>query len=51
MITKADAYDSVQREIDRRVREGRSIGQLKTNHIHVVENQKEFQRIIDEKIA
>jgi len=50
MVTKAAAYDVVQRDIDRRMKEGRSLGQLKPKRIHVVEDEAAFRAAVREKI-
>jgi phenylacetate-coenzyme A ligase PaaK-like adenylate-forming protein len=49
MITKAKNHSIIQAEIDRRVKEGRSIGQLKPKHIFVMESEAAFQKAIAEK--
>lgn len=50
MVTRARAYEVVQREIERRIKEGRSLGQLKPKHIYKVEGEEEFRRAVREKL-
>ncbi len=51
MITRPEAYTIVQREIDKRIKEGRSLGQLKPKHIFIVDGEDEFTRTVDPKLA
>lgn len=51
MVARAEDYSIIQAEIDRRIKEGRPIGQLKPKHIFVLEDEETFQRIIAEKMA
>lgn len=46
MVLPAEAYSSIQAEIDRRVAEGRSMGQLKPKHIYLMQNRNEYERTI-----
>ncbi len=50
MVTRARAYKIIQREIDRRIKEGRSLGQLKPKRIHKVDGEEEFRRTVREKL-
>ncbi|MDW5562125.1 MAG: hypothetical protein SA339_02780 [Methanomassiliicoccus sp.] len=50
VVTGSGAYSVVQREIDRRVREGRSLGQLKPKRIYKVEGEAEFRTMVREKL-
>lgn len=51
IVTDVKAYDVVQREIDRRTREGRSLGQLKPKRIVKVESEEAFLDAIKEKMG
>jgi phenylacetate-coenzyme A ligase PaaK-like adenylate-forming protein len=42
-------YNVIQAEIDRRIKEGRSYGQLKPKHIYVMQSGEEFRRIMRDK--
>lgn len=50
MIAKAENHSIIQAEIDKRIKEGRSIGQLKPKHIFVIQGEEAFQKAIAEKI-
>ena len=50
LSTRPEAYRLIQEEIDRRVKEGRSLGQLKPKRIHHVESEAEFQRAVGRKL-
>lgn len=50
LVTKAAAYAAVQREIDKRAREGRALGQLKPKRIRTVDGEEAFQEAIAEKM-
>jgi hypothetical protein len=50
VVTRASAYIVIQREIDRRAREGRALGQLKPKRIHTVDGEEAFQAAIFEKL-
>jgi hypothetical protein len=50
VVTGVAAYGVVQQEIDRRTREGRSLGQLKPKRIHVVDGEEQFRQAIKEKV-
>jgi phenylacetate-coenzyme A ligase PaaK-like adenylate-forming protein len=50
LVTRTSAYEIVQRDIDRRMREGRSLGQLKPKRIHVLEDEKAFKDAVKERI-
>jgi len=49
IILPSKAYDVVEAEIGRRIREGRSYGQLKPKHIYVVPDDREFRRLMGER--
>lgn len=51
IVLPSSAYDAIQAEIDRRIREGRSYGQLKPKHIYVMSGEEEFARIMREKFS
>ncbi len=50
VVTKAHAYSMVQQDIDRRMKEGRSLGQLKPKRIHVLEDEEAFREAVKEKV-
>ncbi|MBI0583306.1 MAG: hypothetical protein ISF22_03660 [Methanomassiliicoccus sp.] len=50
LVTSTCAYSIIQREIDRRVREGRSLGQLKPKRIHTVSGEEEFRVAVRDKM-
>jgi hypothetical protein len=50
LSTSPRAYRVVQAEIDRRVREGRCLGQLKPKRIFRVEGEEAFRAAIREKL-
>ena len=49
IITRPSAYDIIDREIQRRIREGRTIGQLKPKRIYLVENEEDLRKMTAEK--
>lgn len=51
VVTRPAAYKCIEAEIDRRVKEGRSLGQLKPKHINYVETEGELKQLIAEKIS
>jgi hypothetical protein len=51
IITRPSAYDIIDREIQRRIKEGRTMGQLKPKRIYIVENDEELQRLTAEKLV
>ena len=51
IVLPSSAYDAIQAEIDRRIREGRSYGQLKPKHIYVMSSEEEFARVMREKFS
>jgi len=51
MIARPEAYDVIDREIKRRVKTGRSVGQQKPRRIIKVENEEELKRLTAEKMA
>jgi len=50
IITRPEAYVQIQNEIDRRIKQGRALGQLKPGHIYVVETDGELKTLIASKI-
>lgn len=50
IVTKASAYGTVQEDIDRRMKEGRSLRQLKPKRIHVMEDEEAFREAVKEKV-
>jgi phenylacetate-coenzyme A ligase PaaK-like adenylate-forming protein len=51
MVLPAGAYKVIEAEIDKRIREGRSYGQLKPKHIYSMSNDEEFKRNMREKFG
>jgi phenylacetate-coenzyme A ligase PaaK-like adenylate-forming protein len=49
IVLAAQDYKVIQAEIDRRIREGRSYGQLKPKHIYVMTSEEEFRSVMREK--
>jgi phenylacetate-coenzyme A ligase PaaK-like adenylate-forming protein len=49
IVLSSDAYKVIQAEIDRRVKEGRSLGQLKPKHIHILHSEREFRDLMKDK--
>jgi phenylacetate-coenzyme A ligase PaaK-like adenylate-forming protein len=49
IVLAPQAYNVIQAEIDRRIKEGRSYGQLKPKHIYVMQSGEEFRRIMRDK--
>ena len=49
IVLRANAYDVIQAEIDRRVKAGRSIGQMKPKHIYKVDGMQTFREVMREK--
>lgn len=50
IITRPEAYDVIDREIKRRLQEGRAMGQQKPKRILKVENEEELKNLISEKV-
>ncbi len=50
MITRPEAYDVIDREIKRRLQEGRAMGQQKPKRIIKVESEEELKRLTAEKL-
>jgi len=50
MITQPSAYNIIDREIKRRIREGRTMGQLKPKRIYVVEGEEPLLALTKEKM-
>ncbi len=50
IITGPGAYVSIQAEIDRRIKQGRALGQLKPRHIYSVNDAGELEGLIASKI-
>jgi hypothetical protein len=51
IVLPAQAYNVIESEIDRRIREGRSYGQLKPKHIYSMPGEEEFRRAMKEKFG
>ena len=49
IVLKADAFEVVQEEIDRRVKAGRSIGQMKPKHIYKIDGVQALRDLMREK--
>ncbi|MCW4001091.1 MAG: hypothetical protein NWE93_12710 [Candidatus Bathyarchaeota archaeon] len=49
-ITRPEAYGVIDREVKRRLKEGRAMGRQKPKRIFKVENEAEFERLVDEKL-
>jgi len=49
IVLRADAFRVVQAEIDRRIKKGRSLGQLKPKHIYKIDGLNAFRRLMKEK--
>ena len=49
IVLRANAYDVIQAEIDRRVKAGRSIGQMKPKHIYKVDGMQAFREVMRER--
>jgi phenylacetate-coenzyme A ligase PaaK-like adenylate-forming protein len=50
IITRPSAYDIIDREIKRRIREGRTMGQLKPKRIYVVDGEEPLLELTREKM-
>lgn len=50
IVTGPEAYICVQNEIDRRIKQGKALGQLKPRHIYEVANDDELEELIANKI-
>lgn len=50
IITRPEAYDVIDREIKRRMREGRAMGQQKPKRILKVNSEEELERLTAEKV-
>ena len=50
IVTRPEAYNVVDREVKRRLKEGRAMGRQKPKRIFKVENEAEFKRLVDEKL-
>jgi phenylacetate-coenzyme A ligase PaaK-like adenylate-forming protein len=51
IVLPSESYNAIQAEIDRRIREGRSYGQLKPKHIYVLSGDGEFEQVMMEKFG
>jgi len=51
VVTKPAAYKYIDAEIDKRVKEGRALGQLKPKHINYVESEEALRQLTDAKIS
>jgi phenylacetate-coenzyme A ligase PaaK-like adenylate-forming protein len=50
LSTRPHAYRLIQQEIDKRVKEGRSLGQLKPKRIFKVNSEDEFRTVVRDKL-
>jgi phenylacetate-coenzyme A ligase PaaK-like adenylate-forming protein len=50
IVTRPEAYNVVDREVKRRMREGRAMGRQKPKRIFKVESEDEFKRLVEEKL-
>jgi hypothetical protein len=50
IVTNPEAYNIVDREIKRRLKEGQAVGRQKPKRIFKVVNEAEFKRLVDEKL-
>lgn len=50
IVTRPEAYNIVDREVKRRLKEGRAMGRQKPKRIFKVDNEAEFKRLVDEKL-
>jgi hypothetical protein len=50
IVTRPEAYNVIDREVKRRMREGRAMGRQKPKRIFKVENEAEFKRLVEEKL-
>jgi hypothetical protein len=50
MITRPSAYELIDAEIKRRIREGRTMGQLKPKRVYVLDNGEALTALTREKM-
>jgi hypothetical protein len=50
LITRPSAYDIIDKEIKRRIREGRTMGQLKPKRIYVIDGEEPLLELTGEKM-
>jgi len=50
LVTRPEAYNVVDREVKRRMKEGRAMGRQKPKRIIKVEDEAEFKRLVEEKL-
>lgn len=50
LVTRPEAYNVVDREVKRRLKEGRAMGRQKPKRIYKVENETEFKKLVAEKL-
>jgi phenylacetate-coenzyme A ligase PaaK-like adenylate-forming protein len=50
IVTTPEAYNVIDRDIKRRLKEGRAMGRQKPKRIFKVENEAEFKRLVEEKL-
>jgi hypothetical protein len=50
MITRPSAYELIDAEIKRRIKEGRTMGQLKPKRVYVLENGEALTALTREKM-
>lgn len=51
IVLPSQAYSSIQAEIDRRVAEGRSMGQLKPKHIYLMNDRADYEKTMKARYA
>ena len=50
LVARPEAYNVVDREVKRRLKEGRAMGRQKPKRIYKVENETEFKKLVTEKL-
>lgn len=51
IVLPAKSYNAIQAEIERRIKQGRSYGQLKPKHIYVMSGERDYQQVMMEKFG
>jgi hypothetical protein len=51
MIARPEAYNIIDKEIKRRLQEGRAMGEQKPKRIIKIENENELKRLTAEKMS
>lgn len=49
IIAKPEAYGEIEKDIGRRVNEGRPLGRIKPRHIHKLDDEAEYDKILNKK--